>query len=82
MSSSHQTNLLFFPSHQPFAWLKKLDSDVAEEFRSSAIAAIGDLAASHDMVAVTGRDGFLSAALRWWQEIIRAAYSGKKSSDR
>jgi len=32
-----------------------MDGDVAEEFRSSAISAIGvgDLAASHDIVAVT-----------------------------
>jgi hypothetical protein len=61
-----------------------LDSDVAEEFGSSAITAIGvgDLAASHDIVAVTGRGGFLNAASRRWQEIIRAAYSRKKSSSR
>jgi hypothetical protein len=74
----------FFPSHQFFAWLKKLDSDVAEESRSSAISAIGvgDLAASRDIVAVTGRGGFLNAASRRWQEIIRAEYSGKKSSGR
>jgi hypothetical protein len=60
----------------------KMDGDVGEEFRSSAIAAIGvgDLAASHDIVAVTGRGGFQSAASRRWLEIIRAAYSGKKSS--
>jgi hypothetical protein len=61
-----------------------LDSDVAEEFRSSAISAIGvgDLAASHDIVAATQRGGFLRAASRRWLEIIRAAYSGKKSSGR
>jgi hypothetical protein len=62
----------------------KMDSDVGEELGSSAIAAIGvgDLAASHDIVAVTGRGGFLSAALRLWLAIIRAGYSGKKSSGR
>jgi hypothetical protein len=52
----------FFPYHQLFAWLAKMDSDAAEEPGSSAIAAIGagDLAASHDVV---GRGGFLSAAV-------------------
>jgi hypothetical protein len=62
----------------------KMDSDVAEELGSFAISAIGvgDLAASHDIVAVTGRGGFLNAALRRLLEIIRAEYSGKKSSGR
>ena len=43
-----------------------MHSDVAEELGSFAISAIGvgDLAASHDIVAVTGRGGFPSAALR------------------
>jgi hypothetical protein len=47
----------FFPYHQLFAWLAKMDSDAAEEPGSSAISAIGvgDLAASHDIVAVTAR---------------------------
>jgi hypothetical protein len=62
----------------------KMDSDVAEELRSFAISAIGvgDLAASRDIVAVTGRGGFLSAALRRWLAIIRVEYSGTKSSGR
>jgi hypothetical protein len=36
--------------------VEKMDGDVGEELRSSAISAIGvgDLAASHDIVAVTG----------------------------
>jgi DNA-binding transcriptional LysR family regulator len=52
-------------------------SDVAEELGSSAIATIGvrDLAASHDVVAVTRRGGFLSAASRRLLEIIRAEHS-------
>jgi DNA-binding transcriptional LysR family regulator len=52
-------------------------SNVADELRSSAIAAIGvgDLTASHDIVAVTRRGGFLSAASRRLLEIIRAHYS-------
>jgi hypothetical protein len=55
----------FFPYHQFFAWLAKMHGDAAEETGSSAISATGagDLAASHDIVAVTGRGGFLSAAV-------------------
>ena len=51
-------------------------SHVAEELGSAAIAAIGvdDLAASHDIVAVTRRGGFLSAASRRLLEIIRVSY--------
>ena len=47
-------------------------SNVAEELRHSAIATIGvgDLAASHEVVAVTRRGGFLSAASRRLLEII------------
>jgi DNA-binding transcriptional LysR family regulator len=49
-------------------------SNVAEELGSSAIATIGvrDFVASHDVVAVTRRGGFLSAASRRLLEIIRA----------
>jgi DNA-binding transcriptional LysR family regulator len=57
-------------------------SNVADELRSSAIATIGvrDLAASQDIVAVTRRGGFLSAASRRLLEIIRADYGRTKSS--
>jgi hypothetical protein len=41
-----------------------------------------DPTASLDIVAVTGRGGFLSAASRRLLEIIRAEYGGKKSSGR
>jgi DNA-binding transcriptional LysR family regulator len=59
-------------------------SNVADELRSAAISTIGvrDLAASHDVVAVTRRGGFLSAAARRLLEIIRADYSRTKSSGR
>lgn len=51
-------------------------SHAAEEIRSSAIATIrvGDLTASHDVVAVTRRGGFLSAASRRLLEIIRREF--------
>ena len=53
-------------------------SNAAEEFGSSALSTIGvgDLVASHDVVAVTRRGGFLSAASRRILEIIRAEYRG------
>jgi hypothetical protein len=72
----------FFPYHQFFAWLAKLLGDAAEEPGSSAISATGacDLAASHDIVAVTGHSGFPSSALRRLLEIIHAEYGEKKSS--
>ncbi len=56
-------------------------SNVAEELKSSAISTIGvgDLAASHDVVAVTRRSGFLSAASRGLLEIIRASYSASSA---
>jgi DNA-binding transcriptional LysR family regulator len=59
-------------------------SNAADELRSAAISTIGvgDLAATHDIFAVTRRGGFLSAAAGRLLEIIRAEYSGKKSSDR
>jgi DNA-binding transcriptional LysR family regulator len=52
-------------------------SHAAEEIRSSSIATIrvGDLTASHDIVAVTRRGGFLSAASRRLLEIIRREFS-------
>ena len=58
-----------------------LQSNVAEELGSGAISTIGvgDLAASHDVVAVTRRGGFLSAASRRLLEIIRAHYRAKPS---
>jgi DNA-binding transcriptional LysR family regulator len=51
-------------------------SNVADELRSRAISTIdvGDLAASHNIVAVTRRGGFLSAASRRLLEIIRTHY--------
>jgi DNA-binding transcriptional LysR family regulator len=59
-------------------------SNAAEELASSALATIevGDLVASHDVVAVTRRGGFLSAASRRLLEIIRAEYRGTKLSGR
>jgi len=51
-------------------------SNAAEEVKSSTISTIrvGDLAATHDVVAVTRRGGFLSAASRRLLETIRAEY--------
>jgi DNA-binding transcriptional LysR family regulator len=59
------------------------ESHVAEELASSAIATIrvGDLAAQHEIVAVTRSGGFLSAASRRLLEIIRADYK-HTTSDR
>jgi hypothetical protein len=59
-------------------------SNAAEELASSALSTIGvgDLVASHDVVAVTRRGGFLSAASRRLLEIIRAEARGTKSSGR
>lgn len=55
-------------------------STVADELKASTIATIGvrDLAASHHVVAVTRRGGFLSAAARGLLDIIRAHYSADK----
>jgi DNA-binding transcriptional LysR family regulator len=52
-------------------------SNVADELKSSSIATIGvgDLAASHDIVAVTRRGGFLSMAARRLLGIIRTHYT-------
>jgi DNA-binding transcriptional LysR family regulator len=53
-------------------------SNAAEELKSSALStiAVRDLKACHDVVAVTRRGGFLSAASRRLLEIIRADYVG------
>lgn len=55
-------------------------SNAAEELGSSAISTIGvgDLTATHDVVAVTRRGGFLSAASRRLLETIKAHYSAPK----
>lgn len=55
-------------------------STVADELKTSTIATIGvgDLAASHHIVAVTRRGGFLSAASRRLLEMIRTHYSADK----
>jgi DNA-binding transcriptional LysR family regulator len=53
-------------------------SNAADELTSSALSTITvrDLRASHDVVTVTRRGGFLSAASRRLLEIIRADYVG------
>jgi DNA-binding transcriptional LysR family regulator len=53
-----------------------VESHVADELRSSAISTIrvADLAAAHDIIAVTRRGGFLSAASRRLVDIIRSDY--------
>ena len=58
------------------------ESNAAEELRYGTIAAIGvrDLKASHDVVTVTRRGGFLSAAARRLMEIVREEYRGKTSN--
>ncbi len=55
-------------------------STVADELKASTIATIevGDLEASHHVIAVTRRGGFLSAASRRLLDIIRAHYSADK----
>lgn len=55
-------------------------STVADELKARTIAtiAVGDLAASHHIVAVTRRGGFLSAASRRLLDMIRAHYSADK----
>ena len=52
------------------------ESNAAEELRHKTISTIGvgDLKASHDVVTVTRRGGFLSAAARRLLEIVRAEY--------
>jgi len=58
-------------------------SNAADELRSSAIATIrvDDLAARQDIVAVTRRDGFLSAASKRLLEIIRSDYASAAGDD-
>ncbi len=60
------------------------ESNAAEELQHASISTIGvgDLKASHDVVTVTRRGGFLSAASRRLLEIARAEYSGTKSAGR
>jgi len=60
------------------------ESHAAEEIASGAIATIrvGDLAASHEVMAVTRRGGFLSAAARRLLEIIRGDYRRASSASR
>jgi len=52
------------------------ESNAAEEMRHGTISTIGvrDLKASHDVVTVTRRGGFLSAAARRLLEIVRKEY--------
>jgi len=59
-------------------------SNAAEELKSGALGSIGvgDLTARHDVVAVTRRGGFLSAASRRLLDLVRARYRGTKSSGR
>jgi DNA-binding transcriptional LysR family regulator len=56
-------------------------SNAAEELRARSLATIyvGNLSASHDVVAVTRCGGFLSAASRALLDIIRADYGKAKS---
>jgi DNA-binding transcriptional LysR family regulator len=59
-------------------------SNAAEELKSGALGSIrvGDLTARHDVVAVTRRGGFLSAASRRLLDLVRARYRRTKSSGR
>jgi DNA-binding transcriptional LysR family regulator len=56
------------------------ESNTAEELRHGTISTIGvrDLKASHDIVTVTRRGGFLSAASRRLLEIVRKEYGKVK----
>jgi LysR substrate binding domain len=58
-------------------------SNATEELRSSSISTIrvDNLSASQDIVAVTRRGGFLSAASKRLLEIIRADYAGSAVDD-
>ena len=58
-------------------------SNAADELRSSAVATIrvDDLTASQDIVAVTRRGGFLSAASKRLLEIVRAGYASPAGDD-
>ncbi|KRR21150.1 hypothetical protein CQ14_22035 [Bradyrhizobium lablabi] len=57
------------------------ESNAAEELRHKTIATIGvgDLKANHDVVTVTRRGGFLSAAARRLMEIVGKEYRGTRS---
>ncbi|WP_225185513.1 LysR family transcriptional regulator [Bradyrhizobium sp. NBAIM01] len=57
-------------------------SHVAEELRAGSIAtiAVGDLGAHQDIILVTRRDGFLSAAAERLLETIRRNYAGPNVS--
>jgi DNA-binding transcriptional LysR family regulator len=59
-------------------------SNAAEELKSGALRSIGvgDLTARHDVVAVTRRGGFLSAASRRLLDLVRARFRRTKSSGR
>ena len=59
------------------------ESNAAEELRHGTIAAIDvrDLKASHDVVTVTRRGGFLSAAARRLMEIVRREYSKEANGE-
>ncbi|MFG3594146.1 substrate-binding domain-containing protein [Bradyrhizobium sp. RDI18] len=56
------------------------ESNAAEELRHKTVSTIvvGDLKASHDVVTVTRRGGFLSAAARRLMEIVRREYGKAK----
>ena len=60
------------------------ESHAAEELAHGSIATIGvrDLKASHDVVTVTRRGGFLSAASRRLLEIVRREYGEPKPARR
>jgi DNA-binding transcriptional LysR family regulator len=57
-------------------------SHAADELRFGSVSTIrvGDLAASQDIVAVTRRGGFLSAASRRLLEILREGFAGTNSA--
>ena len=59
------------------------ESNAAEELKHGSIATIrvGDLKASQDVVTVTRRGGFLSAASRRLLEIVRKEYKKSRMAD-
>ena len=59
------------------------ESNAAEELRHKTIATIGvgDLKAADDVVTVTRRGGFLSAAARRLLEIVRGEYSKRRMAN-
>ncbi|KIU47580.1 MULTISPECIES: LysR family transcriptional regulator [Bradyrhizobium] len=58
------------------------ESNAAEELRAGTIATIhvGDLSATHEVVAVTRHGGFLSAASRRLLDIVRADFTKARSA--